>query len=135
MAVLMENRDDFNILVTGQEIHGIGKSVEQGAANPVVDRWKLKRSGGDPLENVIELVQELKPKTKSPVLIPTRSLLDVKLCLKPGGELAHQRADPPPSFDRISSRTSSHGLATSGFPSWAASRLSNTCLCHSGTAT
>jgi len=100
-----------------------------------MDRWKLKWSGGDPLENVIELVQELKPKTRSPAFIPIRSLLNVKLCRKPGEEIAHQRADRPPSFDRISSRTSSHGLPTSGFASWAASRLSNTCLCHSGTAT
>ena len=73
--------------------------MEQGASNPGMDRWKLKWSGGDPLQNVIEFVQELKPKTKSPAFIPIRSLLDVKLCLKPGGKLAHQRADPPPSFD------------------------------------
>ncbi len=82
MAVLMENCDDFNLLVSGQEIHGIGKSVEQGASNPRVDRWKLKRSGGHARENIIQLVQKSKPETRSAALIPTRSLVDVKLCLK-----------------------------------------------------
>jgi hypothetical protein len=34
MAVLMENCNDFNLLVIRHEVHGIRESLKQGASHP-----------------------------------------------------------------------------------------------------
>jgi hypothetical protein len=83
MAVLMQDGDDFDLLVSG------------------VWRVEPQRGSLDPLENVIKLVQESKPEANPPAFIPTRSLLGVKLRPRPGDKLAHQGVSPLSSFDRI----------------------------------
>ena len=114
MPPLVEHSNDFHLFFTGHEIDRVGESLQQTASNRRMDPWKLGRSGCDPDENVIKFIKEAEPQARLLPLIPCGSVFDVKLCLRPSDEFPHQLLERLPSFDLISSRTSSHGLTGSG---------------------
>ena len=65
MAVLMKNGNDFNLLVARREVYGIREALEQATPDSWMNFWKLKRSGSDPLDKIIELIKESDPEAKS----------------------------------------------------------------------
>ena len=85
----MKNGNDFNLLVARREVYGIREALKQATPDSWMNFWKLKRSGSDPLDKIIELIKESDPEAKSSALIPDGCILDVKLCLKPSDDDAH----------------------------------------------
>ena len=123
MAVLMKDGNHFHAGLSNGEIHGVGESLEQTTPDSRLNFRKLKRIDPDTRQDVIELIKKANPETCSLVLVPDRSVADIKLGLPLEKEVSHRPGDfGRLNWSRISCWTSSQARPSEGRASWSAMR-------------
>ena len=86
----MKDGNHFNAGRSNEEIHCLGESLEQAAPDSRSDFWELQRIEPGTRQDVIHLIEKTNPQTRFLVLVPARSVADIKLSLRPKKECSHR---------------------------------------------
>ena len=108
-----------DVILYKAKIHGVRKTLEHRPANLPANLWGYQRIVHETRHDVSYGLCELGPKTGSSLFVPNLGIEGFDLRLGAEFELACH--SPPCSLRR----TSSQGIAESGFSRWAAERRSN----------
>lgn len=75
----MKNCENSDSVVNQPEVHGVRKRVEQRSSEIGVDYRELHRRSANAVEDLIDRIEEPKSQSRLALLVPARSLVDIRL--------------------------------------------------------